>query len=126
MTIVAHGPNQVIDPEQIAFSAGWQAIAKAVCFQMRLRPAETIAIATWRSRTHGKTRVPKDLEKAPQAQRSKWLKQQAIIYCDREGWSYNTEDEAEALCMLHALRIEHEPGLAFDRGKSYVQQQTLL
>lgn len=125
MTVVAHGEDAVIDPHQIAFSAGWQAIAKTVCFSMKLRPAQLLAIGTWRSKTHGKTRVPDSMKGARQADKSKWLKQQAKTYCDRNGWSYNTDDEAEALCMLDALRIIHEPAYAFDRGKSYQQESFL-
>jgi hypothetical protein len=93
---------------------------------MGLRPAETIAIATWRSKTHGKLRVPDQMKSAKQADRSKWLKQQAKAYCDRNGWSYSTEDEAEALCMLDAVRIIHEPSYAFDKGQSYGHQEALL
>lgn len=126
MTIVSHGEKDVIDPNQIAFSAGWQAIVKTICFTMQLRPAETIAIGTWRSKTHGKTTVPKDMKAQRQADRSKWLKQQAKLYCDRNGWSYQTEDEAEALCMLDAVRIMHEPAYAFDRCQSYGHQEALL
>jgi len=115
----------VIDPEQIAFSAGWQAIAKTVCHTMGLRPAMLIAIATWRSKTHGKMRVPETMKGAKQAEKSKWLKLQAKLYCDRNGWSYDTEDEAEALCMLDAVRIMHEPSYAFDKGRSYQQESFL-
>lgn len=125
MTVVAHGEDGVIDPEQIAFSSGWQAIAKTVCHSMSLRPAQLIAISTWRSKTHGKMRVPDTMKAAKQAEKSKWLKQQAKHYCDRNGWSYDTEDEAEALCMLDAVRIMHEPSYAFDKGKSYQQESFL-
>ena len=83
-----------------------------------------VAIQSWRSKTHGKVYVPKEL-KLDQNQRSKWFKQQAKAYCDRNGWSYGTEDEAEALCMLDYIRIENEPNYAFDRGRSY-QQETLF
>lgn len=125
MTVVQHGEEGTIDPAQIAFSAGWQAIAKTICFTLKLRPAQLIAISTWRSKTHGKMRVPEPMRNARQADKSKWLKQQAKLYCDRNGWSYNTDDEAEALCMLDAMRIMNEPSYAFDKGKSY-QQESLL
>lgn len=122
MTVVSHGEDGVIDPNQIAFSAGWQAIAKTVCHTMSLRPPQLIAISTWRSRTIRKTVAPKGLA---QAERTKWFKEQAKRYCDRQGWSYATADEAEALCMLEAVRIDWEPGLAFDKGMSYQQESFL-
>lgn len=127
MTIVDHGEGgkSLIDAQQVMFSSGWPTHAQTLCFSMGLRPPQFIAISTWRSKTHGKTRVPKELGFKKQAEKSKWFKQQARTYCDREGWSYNTDDEAEALCMLDALRIMNEPEHAFDRGRSY-QQESLL
>lgn len=124
-TIVSHGEAGRVDAEQVVFSAGWPSIAQTVCHNMGLRDPEMIPIQTWRSKTHGKTRVPENLRKEKQSVRSKWLKQQAKDYCDRNGWSYNTDDEAEALCMLDTIRIMHEPDYAFDKGRSY-QQEALL
>lgn len=126
-TIVDHGQpgKPSIDAQQVIFSAGWPVIAQTVCFSMDLREPEMMAISTWRSKTHGKLRVPDTLKKAKQTVKSKWLKQQAKDYCDKNGWSYNSEDEAEALCMLDALRIIYEPDYAFDKGRTY-QQESLL
>ena len=127
MTIVDHGQNgkSAIDAQQVMFSSGWPTHAQTICHTMNLREPELIAISTWRSKTHGKTRAPEDLKNQKPAVRQKWLKQQAKIYCDRNGWSYNSEDEAEALCMLDALRIIHEPNYAFDKGQSF-QQETMF
>ncbi|THK33996.1 hypothetical protein EHS39_32995 [Ensifer sp. MPMI2T] len=126
MTIVEH-ENQhgkvAIDAKQVMFSSGWPTHAQTICHTMGLRDPELIAISTWRAKTHGKMRAPKEITK--QAEKSKWLKLQAKLYCDRNGWSYNTEDEAEALCMLDALRIIHEPDYAFDKGRSYQQESFL-
>jgi hypothetical protein len=127
MTIVDHGVDgkSAIDAKQVMFSSGWPTHAQTLCHTMGLREPELIAISTWRSKTHGKMRVPDDLKKATQTEKSKWLKLQAKLYCDKNGWSYDTEDEAEALCMLDALRIMHEPDYAFDKGRSYQQESFL-
>lgn len=122
MTIVEHeGQNgkSHIDAQQVMFSSGWPTHAQTLCHSMGLREPQFIAISTWRSKTHGKTRAPKTITK--QADRSKWFKRQARDYCERQGWSYDTDDEAEALCMLDALRILNEPDHAFDRGRSFQQ-----
>ncbi|MDA5627830.1 MULTISPECIES: hypothetical protein [Agrobacterium] len=127
MTIVDHGSDgkSAIDAKQVMFSSGWPTHAQTLCHSMGLREPELIAISTWRSKTHGKMRVPDNMKTATQTEKSKWLKLQAKLYCDRNGWSYETEDEAEALCMLDALRIMHEPDYAFDKGRSYQQESFL-
>lgn len=127
MTIVDHGSDgkSAIDAKQVMFSSGWPTHAQTLCHSMGLREPELIAISTWRSKTHGKMRVPENMKTATQTEKSKWLKLQAKHYCDRNGWSYETEDEAEALCMLDALRIMHEPDYAFDKGRSYQQESFL-
>ena len=107
------------------FSSGWPTHAQTLCHSMGLREPELIAISTWRSKTHGKMRVPDNMRGAKQSEKSKWLKLQAKLYCDKNGWSYDTEDEAEALCMLDALRIMYEPDYAFDKGRSYQQESFL-
>lgn len=128
MTIVEH-ENQhgkvAIDAQQVMFSSGWPTHAQTVCHIMGLREPEFLAISSWRSKTHGKTRAPDGMKNEKPAVRQKWLKQQAKNYCDANGWSYNSEDEAEALCMLDALRIFHEPSYAFDKGRSYQQASFL-
>lgn len=121
LTIVPHeGENgkSHVDAEQVGFSAGWPAIAKVKCFVARVRPPEMIAISAWRSKTHGKTRAPNGVKES-----SKWLKQQAFIYCRANGWSPDTDNAAEALCMLDYLRILHEPAFAFDQGQSFQQER---
>lgn len=127
MTIVDHGQDgkSAIDAQQVMFSSGWPTHAQTVCHIMGLREPEFLAISTWRSKTHGYTRAPDSMQKEKPAVRQKWLKQKAKEYCDRNGWSYNSEDEAEALCMLDALRIIHEPSYAFDKGRSYMQEVLL-
>lgn len=127
MTIVDHGSDgkSAIDAKQVMFSSGWPTHAQTLCHSMGLREPELIAISTWRSKTHGKMRVPDNMKTASQTDKSKWLKLQAKLYCDRNGWSYETEDEAEALCMLDALRIMNEPDYAFDKGRSYQQESFL-
>ncbi|CCF19107.1 protein of unknown function [Pseudorhizobium banfieldiae] len=127
MTIVDHGQNgkSAIDAQQVMFSSGWPTHAQTLCHTMGLREPELMAISTWRSKTHGKMRVPDNMKALKQAEKSKWLKLQAKLYCDKNGWSYNTEDEAEALCMLDALRIIHEPDYAFDKGRSFQQESFL-
>ena len=124
MTIVDHGENgkSAIDAKQVMFSSGWPTHAQTLCHNMGLREPELIAISTWRSKTHGKMRVPDNMKLAKQTEKSKWLKLQAKLYCDKNGWPYNSDDEAEALCMLDALRIIHEPDYAFDKGQSYQQE----
>jgi hypothetical protein len=124
MTIVGHGEDNRVDAQQVLFSSGWTSIAQTVCHSLALREPQLIAIQTWRSKTHGKVYTPKNLN-LDQNARSKWFKVEAKKYCDRNGWSYNTEDEAEALCMLDYLRIEHEPTYAFDKGRSYQQESFL-
>lgn len=125
-TLVGHGEDNRLDPKQVIFSAGWPAIAMTICHSLCLREPIMIPIQTWRSRTHRKVQVPKDMKGAPQAQRSKWFKLQAKLYCDKQGWKYETEDEAEANCMLEALRLEFEPDLAFDKGASSYHQESFL
>lgn len=127
MTIVDHGQDgkSAIDAQQVMFSSGWPTHAQTVCHIMGLREPELIAISTWRSKTIGKTRAPDSMKNEKPAVRQKWLKEQAKIYCDQNGWSYNSTDEAEALCMLDALRIIHEPSYAFDKGRSYHQESFL-
>lgn len=127
MTIVNHGKNGniEIDAQQVMFSSGWPTHAQTVCHIMGLREPELIAISTWRSKTHGFMRTPDHMKGEKQTVKSKWLKQKAKDYCDKNGWSYNSEDEAEALCMLDALRIIHEPSYAFDKGRSYQQESFL-
>ncbi|MEN5275809.1 hypothetical protein ABE527_02555 [Brucella sp. TWI432] len=124
-TIVSHGDDNRIDAKQVIFSAGWPSIAQTVCHTMNLREPEMVAIQTWRSKTHGKTRVPDAMKHAKQNDKSKWFKEQARQYCNQQGWSYNTADEAEALCILDAVRIIHEPEYAFDKGRSYKQEGLL-
>lgn len=127
MTIVDHGENgkSAIDAKQVMFSSGWPTHAQTLAHTMGLREPLMIAIGTWRSKTHGKLRVPDNMKHLKQAEKSKWLKLQAKLYCDKNGWPYNSDDEAESLCMLDALRIMSEPGYAFDKGRSY-QQESLL
>lgn len=125
LTFVAHKDakgGERIDPDQIAFSAGWYSIAKTVCFTMGFREPDTLPIQTWRAKTIGAA-APKTLK--VQAERSKWFKQKAKDYCDAQGWSYSSADEAEALCMLDAVRMIHETGYAFDKGRSYLQESFL-
>lgn len=124
-TIVTHGDDNRIDAKQVVFSSGWPSIAQVICHSMGLREPQMIAIQTWRSKSHGKVVTPKEMKGASQAQRSKWFKQQARIYCEKNGWSYETDDEAEALCMLDAVRVMNEPGHAFDRGRSFRQEALL-
>ena len=127
MTIVDHGQDgkSAIDAQQVMFSSGWPTHAQTLCHIMNLREPQFLAISTWRSKTHGKMRVPDSMKNAKATDKSKWLKAQARAYCDRNGWSYNSDDEAEALCMLDALRIIHEPSYAFDKGRSYSQESFL-
>ena len=120
-TLVGHGESNRLDAKQVVFSAGWPSITQVICHSLGLREPQMIAIQTWRSKSHGKVQIPKTKKGLTQAQRSKWFKQQAKDYCDRNGWSYNSEDEAEALCMLDAVRVMNEPGHAFDNGRAYKQ-----
>lgn len=124
-TIVTHGDDNRIDAKQVVFSAGWPSVAQVICHSMGLREPQMIPIQTWRSKSHGKTQVPKAMKGSTPAERSKWFKSQARAYCEKNGWSYSTDDEAEALCMLDAVRVMNEPGHAFDRGKTY-HQETML
>jgi hypothetical protein len=123
-TIVSHGEDGRVDAEQVLFTAGWTTHAQTLAHIMGLRQPDLIAIQTWRSRTHGKTFAPKEL-KLTQNERSKWFKDRAKEYCDKNGWSYQTTDEAEALSILDAVRMIHEPTYAFDKGRSYVQDSLL-
>lgn len=127
MTIVSHGEGDDtrIDAEQVMFSSGWPTHAQTIAHIMGLREPEFLPIQTWRSKTHGCTRSPESMKNEKPSVRQAWLKAKAKAYCDRNGWSYDTEDEAEALCMLDAMRIIHEPGYAFDKGKSFEQGSLL-
>ncbi len=124
MTIVAHedeGTGKAhVDAQQVQFSSGWPTHAQTICFRLGVRQPELIAISAWRSRTHGKTRAP---DNVPTNKRSAWLKQQAFRYCRANGWEPDSDNAAEALCMLDYLRILHEPAYAFDRGQSFQQER---
>lgn len=130
MTIVEHESENGkthIDAQQVMFSSGWPTHAQTLCHSMGLREPMFLPIQTWRSKTHGKTRAPDEINKSKatksqkQAARTAYFKGHAKNYCERQGWSYSTDDEAEALCMLDALRILNEPDHAFDRGRSFQQ-----
>lgn len=124
MTIVAHdGPygSNHVDANQVRFSSGWPTHAETLCYSLGLEDPVYYAIQTWRSKTHGVTRTPKDASMSL-AERSKFFKQAAVNYCERSGWTYNSADEAEALCILDAMRIEFEPNYAFDKGRAYQQE----
>lgn len=121
LTIVTHEDDSGkghVDAEQVGFSAGWQAIVKTKCFVAKARAPEMIAISSWRSKTHRKTRAPIGVKNS-----TGWLKQQAFDYCARSGWTPDSDNAAEALCMLDYLRILHEPDYAFDRGHSFQQER---
>jgi len=122
LTIVAHVDEKgkaSFDAEQIAFSAGWPTHAQTLCFRLGARPPEMIAISSWRSKTHGKVQAPRGLK---QSQRTKFFKEVAFDYCHANGWSPDSDNAAEALCMLDYLRILHEPDFAFDRGRAHQQE----
>jgi len=127
MTIVGHEDGKGgsrIDAKQVLFSSGWPAIKHTICYTQKLRKPELIAIQTWRSRTHGFVTTPKG-SGMNQNERSKWFKEKAKQYCDRNDWKYSSSDEAEALCLLDYLRQEYEHDYAFDRGRAH-QQEALL
>jgi hypothetical protein len=84
-----------------------------------------VAISTWRSATHKVLRVPTG-SNWNQATRDRHFKGAAMDYCESNKWSPETSDEAEALCILDYLRIENEPGYAFDKGQSGRHQMDLL
>lgn len=122
LTIVAHEDDKgrpQVDAEQVGFSAGWPAIAKTKCFVAGARPPEMVAISAWRSRTHGKTRAPIGMKNS-----TAWLKQKAFEYCHANGWTPDSDNAAEALCILDYMRILYEDSYAFDRG--YPSEQTRL
>lgn len=126
LTIVAHVDDKgkaSFDAEQIAFSSGWQTHAQTLCFRLGARPPELIAISSWRSRTHGKTRAPAGLK---QSERSNFFKEAAFDYCRANGWSPANDNEAEALCLLDHLRLMYEPDFAFQRGQSHHQEALAL
>lgn len=125
MTIVGHEDGKGgsrVDAKQVLFSSGWPAIVHTLCYTMNLRPPEMIAIQSWRSRTHGAVVTPKG-SGMNQNERAKWFKEKAKAYCDRNGWKYDSADQAEALCLLDYLRQEYEPGFAFDRGSHFDHHQ---
>jgi hypothetical protein len=121
MTIVGHEDergNTAIDAQQVEFSAGWPTHAKTLSYRMDRRPPEMIAISSWRSKTHGKTRAPDGYK----GDKRKYLKQKAIDYCHANGWEAANDEEAEAICMLVYMRILYEPDFAFERGHSFQQE----
>lgn len=126
MTIVGHDDGKGgtrVDAKQVVFSAGWPAVTHTICYAKNLRVPEMIAIQTWRSKSHGFVITPKG-SGMNQNQRAAWFKQKAKEYCDKNGWKYDSADEAEALCILDYLRQEYEPGYAFDRGAHFAHHQT--
>ena len=128
MTIVGHDDGKGgsrIDAKQVLFSSGWPAIMHTICYAKKLRDPEMIAIQTWRSKSHGFVVTPKG-SNMNQSQKSAWFKEKARAYCDRNGWKYDSPDEAEALCMLDYLRLEYEPGYAFDNGAFFEHNQGVL
>lgn len=124
MTIVAHEDDNGkagVNAEQVQFSSGWPVLAQTLCFRLNARPPEMIAIQSWRSKTHGKTRAPEGLSGTEKGR--VWLKKQAFDFCHAEGWEPDSDNAAEALCMLVYMRILHEPSFAFDRGQSFEQER---
>jgi hypothetical protein len=124
LTAVAHVDDKgkaSVDVQQIAFSSGWQTHAQTLCFRMGARDPEIVAISAWRSKTHGKVSAPKGYN----GDSRKYLKQAALDYCAAHGLSPANDEEAEAICILHYLRLLHEPDFAFERGRSHHQEALL-
>lgn len=124
MTIVAHkgqDGREHIDAKQVAFSSGWPTHLQTICYSMGLREPVFVPIQSWRSKTHGITRTPRQ-SRFSDTEKMHFFKDAAKQYCDAAGWSYSTPDEAEALCILDYMRIENEPSYAFDKGRSYQQE----
>lgn len=126
MTIVVHEDAKGkphIDAEQVMFSSGWPTHAQTLCWRMRKRPPELIAIGSWRSRTHGKVRAPNGMK---QSDRTKFFKEAAFGFCRSNGWTPDTDNAAEALCILSYLRVLHEPEFAFAHGHAHHQEALAL
>ncbi len=119
-----------VDGNQVALSAAWYGIAHTICYSLGCREPIIIPIQTWRSKTHKSVRAPKvDYPEQPHRRTkrvSEFFKSEARIYCERNGWSYESDDEAEALCMLDYMRMEFEPAYAFDKGRAYQQKELAL
>lgn len=125
MTIVPREDDKgrwQVNAPQIEFSSGWPAILKQVCHEKGLTDPEEVAISSWRSRTHGKTRVPKGYAGKSDA----FFKKAALDYCQKQGWSPGSHNAAEALGIMDYLRILHEPSFAFEKGASHQQESLSL
>lgn len=72
------------------------------------------ATSEWRSAYWGRyPMLPKEWK--PDRKRA-YHKQKALQACADEGWDVSDDNEAEALLMLVAFRMEQDPSFAFCRG----------
>jgi hypothetical protein len=96
---ISRDPRQAGNNAQLLY--GLWGITEFLCDRRR-KPLHVITVGMWRSHFHGYVNAPKviDGEVASKAKRSKWLKARACDACDRRGWPYYSDDEAEALGIL--------------------------
>lgn len=122
MTVVTHDGH--VDAKQVQLSSGWFNALDMMRARRGLREIEQTPIQSWRSKSHGKVKAPKEIKE--QNERRKYLKQAAIDFCEGNGWPVANDEEAEALCILEWLRIEYEPGYSFSAGHGGHQQAMAL
>jgi Holliday junction resolvasome RuvABC endonuclease subunit len=96
-----------LDINAVRLSYGYQAAILLACEKEGIMAERIFLVppSEWRSAVLGVTEMPGlRKKKAPGEQRDpganrEWLKQQAIMYCDKRGWPIRSQDEAEACCI---------------------------
>ncbi len=66
----------------------------------------------WRSKVLGVTQAPKQIKGS--SKRRQWIKDEAVSWCVRRGYRTETDDEAEALCILAYMQGLHSDSADFD------------
>ncbi|MEM7303380.1 MAG: hypothetical protein AAF468_20055 [Pseudomonadota bacterium] len=114
-------PNPNIQRSEAALEAIYtlSGAAKEVPLLKGLPEAITYLPTQWRSKffPSGWMKVPDELKNDEQRRRRR-LKDLAISECQKRGWDVKYDDEADALGILEALRIDTEPGYGFEHGRS--------
>jgi hypothetical protein len=94
------GPSSVQSDEFLSYLHGCVA---EVTSTLNIPRLVDFSVSEWRNLALGTAKAPKHI---PSTQRRKWWKAQAIERCAELGWPVRSDDEAEALLILHAYRIK--------------------
>ena len=112
--------SKVLNANTVAMTYGWQVLAAAYCADHGLPEPVLVPQQSWRASflPGFKPKVaPGVLHEKARAERQKQWKQAAKREAARRGWEVRSADAAEALGILHHLRLEHEPTYAAERGR---------